>query len=280
MNLLADIYVHSNRNHEGYHVEYKQMLFPDGQPHVTLLEEVRHERVTITARVKSGLDILELLLLKDVLSENRVSLDITYLLGARMDRRIDAVQPFTLKVIAKMLSSEFTKVRILDPHSAVSLALLNARPVYPIHTVGTLLSESRYTEAETVIVAPDAGATHRVEAILQGVGSTLPVVQGLKHRDPQSGKLSGFSVANPELLDGKRALILDDICDGGGTFTGLAHILKDKGAQTVDLFVTHGIFSKGTHLEGVDHIITTDSYFGWGQAPGFSVFTIDWLGAA
>ena len=44
---------------------------------------------------------------------------------------------------------------------------------------------------------------------------------------------------------GRNCLIVDDICDGGGTFIPLAKKLKNAGAKTVTLYVTHGIFSKG-----------------------------------
>ena len=62
----------------------------------------------------------------------------------------------------------------------------------------------------------------------------------------------------------KVCLILDDICDGGGTFTGLSHVLRGTyGARAVDLFVTHGIFSKGLPLDGIRAVHTTDSYRPW-----------------
>jgi len=48
--------------------------------------------------------------------------------------------------------------------------------------------------------------------------------------------------------------------DEGGTFVGTAKMLKEKGAKKVVLIVSHGIFSKGTSLEHVDEIYTTDSY--------------------
>ena len=63
------------------------------------------------------------------------------------------------------------------------------------------------------------------------------------------------------LLSNRRILIVDDICDGGATFVGLAKELRAAGAKKVYLYVTHGIFSKGLPLEGIDKVFTTDSYF-------------------
>jgi ribose-phosphate pyrophosphokinase len=89
------------------------------------------------------------------------------------------------------------------------------------------------------------------------------VVYCNKKRDPETGKLDGFSIydydPNPN-SNGTELLIVDDICDGGGTFVGLAKKLREAGAKKVHLFVTHGIFSKGVPLEGIDTIYTTDSF--------------------
>jgi len=63
-------------------------------------------------------------------------------------------------------------------------------------------------------------------------------------------------------LEGRTAIITDDICDGGYTFIKVAEQLKAKGASKVILFVTHGIFSKGLGVfDGlIDHVFTTDSF--------------------
>lgn len=57
------------------------------------------------------------------------------------------------------------------------------------------------------------------------------------------------------------ALIVDDICDGGGTFIGLAEELKRKNAGKIYLAVSHGIFSKGIDkLDFLAHVYATDAY--------------------
>jgi ribose-phosphate pyrophosphokinase len=81
-------------------------------------------------------------------------------------------------------------------------------------------------------------------------------------------------VLDASAVRGKECLILDDICDGGGTFTGLATELHKAEAQAVDLFVTHGIFSKGGTLEGIRQIFTTDSYHPIGQVVGPVTFHV------
>jgi ribose-phosphate pyrophosphokinase len=70
-------------------------------------------------------------------------------------------------------------------------------------------------------------------------------VQCLKTRDTKTGALSGFSIADPLIVKGRNVVIIDDICDGGGTFIGLAQVLLEAGAQSLRLGVTHGLFTKG-----------------------------------
>lgn len=84
--------------------------------------------------------------------------------------------------------------------------------------------------------------------------------QAEKVRDFDTGKLSGFTV--PDMGEAERILIADDICDGGGTFVGLLDKIRETSSAPVDLYVTHGIFSKGLQiLEGFDRIYTTDSFY-------------------
>ena len=84
-----------------------------------------------------------------------------------------------------------------------------------------------------------------------------------KSRDAETGKLLWFSI-DSEVPQDMPLYIVDDICDGGGTFIGLAIELRKKmrSDQELNLMVTHGMFTKGIEplLEHFDHIYTTDSY--------------------
>jgi ribose-phosphate pyrophosphokinase len=246
----------------GY-LPHELMTFPDGQRHVKLqmVDSDGYRHATIETCIANATELFDVLLVKDVLQHQgyTVNLDIRYLLGARMDRRIDAFQPFTLAVVAQLLNGAgFHRIRILDPHSSVSTSLLNAEAVYPVRALFQVLRH--YNHDEDVVVAPDAGAIPRVDKLLRLTKVDMRAIQGFKKRDPETGQLSGFGVNNPEVVRGKHCLILDDICDGGGTFVGLAEELRKAGATQIDLFVTHGLFTKPTPLTGIDSIYTTDSY--------------------
>jgi len=242
---------------------FSTFTFPDGQPHFKL-ETFEHDfsRVTIETSIKSPLELFQLGLAVDVLRNNgfsEVNLDIRYFLGARMDRAIDSLQPNTLQSVAKYINSlGLSKVRILDVHSDVALRLIrNSENVLPLNVVEQVIAQFPHC----TIAIPDKGAVDRVMKVTRGPsGYIRDVVYCSKVRDMATGKLSGFSV---DRGPGRpfSALIIDDICDGGGTFVGLAKELRKAGAKTVNLFVTHGIFSKGPELEGIDKMFTTDSYW-------------------
>lgn len=245
-------------------IPYRRFTFPDGQPHVELLIEGRlkdpGEPATIEVAIMTPADLFDILLAHDCLWKCGFSpsLDIRYLMGARMDRAINLRSPGTLAAVTDIINTvHWKQVRIFDPHSDVALKYIKAEnkcAVYPIELVHRSVVKPNH-----VIVIPDEGARNRVDVLTRGLSNTR--VQAHKHRDSVTGVLSGFSVDEHTKVAGKECLILDDICDGGGTFTGVAMVLRGAGATAVDLFVTHGIFSKGTPLRGIRHIITTDSYF-------------------
>lgn len=115
------------------------------------------------------------------------------------------------------------------------------------------------TPTTTQILYPDKGAIDRY-------GEDFGVTVGYcnKIRDQLTGKLGGFEVP---IIDQfiSEVLIVDDICDGGGTFIGIADKLRSQGyAGKLGLYVSHGIFSKGVlclvENNRFDHIYTTDSF--------------------
>lgn len=175
------------------------------------------------------------------------TLILPYIPGARQDRANPTGDVgFMLQTVANLINSyKFERVLVADPHSVVALRKIKNSEEYPLSHIYELLG----TDYDAVI-APDKGASMRA-SVASGVISREQfketdtgkgIVFAEKHRDPATGKLSGFAV---DVEEGKHYLVVDDICDGGGTFVGLGEKIKEQGA-TADLYVTHGIFSKGT----------------------------------
>jgi ribose-phosphate pyrophosphokinase len=251
-------------------IAYKSMIFPDGQPHIKM-DAAQAARLDLTApmriltRLNNANDLLRALFVKntlDYMGFGQIELDVTYLLAARMDRVMLDGEPFSLKVVAALLNqAQFRRIRIFDPHSEVSTALIDRSYAVSNHLfVEEALAHyaAAHPGESTVLVSPDAGALKKIHKLAQHLGVET-VVECMKERDVRTGALTNFKTAT-ENLQGQTCFIIDDICDGGGTFAGTAKMLKEKGAKKVNLIVSHGIFSKGTVIEHVDMIYTTDSY--------------------
>lgn len=187
---------------------------------------------------------------------------IPYFPGARADRG----QPFGLGVYATFIRDlELDQIVIFDPHSGMTGDTLHAAAdklsfVYPHDVL------AKYT-SYAGIIAPDKGAVRRAQGVADSLG--IPLYTAEKTRNFETGKLSGY-----ELLDmpsdrkskhlTERFLVVDDICDGGGTFVLLADAfrkLRPEGA--LDLYVSHGVFSGNAFDNlhtGYDMVATTNSY--------------------
>lgn len=188
-----------------------------------------------------------------------------YIPGARQDRvNDDGDFLFTLKSVAKMINDRgFPSVTVYDAHSDVALALIDR--CYNVKAVDILPGSLGYSG----IVAPDAGASKRAGEVAVRHGFKL--VQAWKKRDIATGAIAGFGYDASSVESNESFLVVDDICDGGGTFIGLAQAMQNNPANefkptaiNLDLYVTHGIFSKGTDelLKYYRNIYTTDSILG------------------
>ncbi len=247
-------------------IAFSRMTFPDGQAHLTLEQDPGiWEHVQILARLRSANDIAELGMAADCVRSyvrGRISVNISYMLGARMDRAIGKGQPATLNVLAGMLNAaceQANDVRILDPHSPVTIQLVKrSTAIAPRALVRAALGP------HDVVVIPDKGAVARTHEL---VTEKQALAYCDKVRDPRTSKLSGFRLVSGDVRD-RSCLIVDDLCDGGGTFSGVAEVLRKEGATAVRLCVTHGIFSRGLPITGIDHVYTTDSYMDGYDATG------------
>ncbi|QRY46136.1 ribose-phosphate pyrophosphokinase [Mycolicibacterium boenickei] len=130
----------------------------------------------------------------------------------------------------------------VDPHSGAWAAAASAHGA-TVHSISAseLIMASPLAEiAWDGVIAPDKGAVDRAGAVADVLGVTL--LTAGKMRDPKTGALSGFTA--PDGLGAGRFLLVDDICDGGGTFAGLAQAIgASEPAAELHLWVTHGLFT-------------------------------------
>ena len=201
---------------------------------------------------------------------SRISLYMPYIPNARMDRVKNLDDVFTLKYFAEVLNSlDFHAVRVLDPHSSVSEALINNlwvdTPKTYIERVICYINGGWFNwntiGDKLLMFYPDEGAMKRYSGMVK-----LPYAFGIKKRDWETGKILGLDVSgNVDAIAGKDILIVDDICSRGGTFYHSAKKLKELGANKIYLYISH---CENTILDGdlltsglVEKVYTTNSIF-------------------
>lgn len=243
-------------------IKSQSFTFSGGEPHIKIVPDFdTNRKVTITHRLNSFNDLGLLCITVDALRRMDVKiidLFIPYFPAARQDRVMIPGEPLSVKVYADIINAmQLNKVFVFDAHSEVTPALLNNCTVIPNYT---FIKEVLNRIGENVkLISPDGGALKKIYKVSEFLGG-VEVVECSKSRDVKTGKLSGFKVYNDD-LEGTDCLIVDDICDGGGTFVGLAEELKKKNAGNLYLAVSHGIFNKGFEvLNCFDGIFTTNSF--------------------
>ena len=247
----------------GQEVEFENFLFSGGEPHIKIKSDLsKAESISITHRLNSFNDLGLLCLTVDALRRmdvKKINLFIPYFPAARQDRVMIPGEPLSVKVYADIINAmQLEKVTVFDAHSEVTPALLNNCEVIPNHKFIEKVIKNIGNEVK--LISPDGGALKKIYKVSEFLGG-IEVVECSKSRNVKTGKLTGFKVYADD-LKGTSCLIVDDICDGGGTFLGLGDELKNKNAGDLYLAISHGIFNKGfDELNGkFKKIFTTDSF--------------------
>lgn len=259
---------------------YQEFQYPAGEYQVRLTQEgmeavQKAEDIVVYATIKdghfTGLGLLMNAIWECILeSENfeELTLALPYLPYARADRKFVKGDSFALQVMGSFLDIiPHNRIVTLDAHSSVSEAYIQGLeniPAFPLIRWASNLIKYTYEESLTLLL-PDKGASRYCTPDSTGKLTLfgMPVLQCDKKRDPSTGKLSGFVV--PDGITTGAVLIIDDLCDAGGTFIGIADELDEKYPEenlSKYLYVTHGIFSKGFDElnKRFKRIYTTSSY--------------------
>lgn len=240
--------------------------FPDNTQKLEIPTYIIDSRnlVNITLSYENDSELFTLYCIVNHIREHyniQIHLFLPYVPNARMDRTHEEREVFTLKHFASFINSlNFESVVVLDPHSNVTPAVLDRcivrQPCYYINQVAIPKSQP------DVIFFPDEGAMKRYSTVLN---AKRPIVFGMKKRDWATGTILGLDVfGDVESLNGAKVLIIDDICSRGGTFYHSANKLKELGAATIDLYITHceDTIQEGDLLKDnglINKIYTTDS---------------------
>lgn len=249
-------------NKERSTIDYTITTFPDGEKHIVLGEINHKHMVSVICRIANADDLFILSQIGDILNRRGLefTITITYLMGARMDRVISFNEAFSLKLVAEIINSmKPVLVDLIEPHSLRAVKLINNCRYSLVNITSN--------KADCYCL-PDAGAMERYEPQLTQIPNEIkPVLLfGQKVRDPKTGKLTGFKISNPQDYKGGSICVVDDLCDGGGTFAGIAkEIRKFAPDAHLKIYVTHMVNPKGitTLSENYDEVTFSDSYKDW-----------------
>ena len=233
----------------------KLFRFSGGETQVCLdiPKDISGDVVNIYALVRDG-NPMPLAMIVDALrrslDEPKIRVHMPYLPYARQDRVMNAGESLAVGVFCEFINSlSLNSVSIDDCHSDVGTALLNRVKN------DTTIHEWCFSGEFDCLVSPDAGSLKRINKQAKTLGIT-DIVRADKTRDVNTGNITGTVVHGD--VKGKRVLIIDDLIDGGASYTNLGAKLKECGASKVSLYATHGIFSrgKGVFVGTVDDVFT------------------------
>lgn len=216
--------------------------FPNGEAIIEKSDIADHVddggKNVITLKYESDADLFDLLLVKKA-TWFPVDLKLPYMPYSRMDRKSDNYV-FTLKSVCKFINwLDFRKVRLYEPHSDVTPALLQKCVVFDL--IPELLKKTDFNRLEDCVLYPDANAYKKYSDLLKIEKELV----GFKKRDFTTGKITSSKVFHfddylfNDGLIGHKVYIIDDLCSKGGTFVQAAEQLKEMGAGEINLVVAH-----------------------------------------
>ncbi len=239
-------------------------IFPDTQPHVNIPGITEDDEVKVICSLTNTGKLLQLLetanALDNLFAKKKI-LVIPYLMAARYDRLMLPGDSIDLKVVADLINyCGFEKVYLYDVHSDAALLLI--KNVIGITNKNLV---EQYNMPDAVLICPDAGAAKKVGKYFGWNRNIKDIIYCSKNRDLANGQLT-LEVLEPQECVNRNCVIIDDLCDGGGTFLAIAQKIQPA---HLTLIVTHGIFSKGfTELEKCfQQIIVSDSFCNEYESP-------------
>ncbi|HEY5996749.1 MAG TPA: ribose-phosphate pyrophosphokinase [Candidatus Deferrimicrobiaceae bacterium] len=227
--------------------------FSDGEINVEIRENVRGADVFIIQPTCAPANdhLMELLILIDALkraSAQRINAVIPYYGYARQDRKVLPRAPITAKLVADLLTAAgVNRVLTMDLHAGQIQGFFNI-PVDHLFSAPVMLEyiKAKFAGEDIVVVSPDAGGVERARAMAKRLNASLAIID--KRRvAPNVAEVMNIIGA----VEGKTAIMLDDIVDTAGTMVQAADALSAKGARSVYACATHPVLS-GPAIERIE----------------------------
>lgn len=228
--------------------------FSDGEIQINIEESIRGCDVYIIQSTSFPVNenIMELLIMIDALkraSAKTINIVMPYYGYARQDRKARAREPIAAKLVANLLETAgATRVITLDLHAPQIQGFFDI----PIdHLMGVpILSEyfkNKKLNGEIVIVSPDHGGVTRARKMAERLKAPIAIID---KRRPKPNVAEIMNIVGN--VEGKIAILIDDIIDTAGTITLAANALIENGAADVYACCTHPVLS-GPAIERIQN---------------------------
>jgi ribose-phosphate pyrophosphokinase len=219
--------------------------FSDGEIQVEFKENVRGMDVFVVQSTCYPVNdnILELLIMIDALkraSASRVTAVMPYYGYARQDRKVASRAPITAKLIADIITAAGAdRVLTLDLHAGQIQGFFDI-PVDHLYA-GPIMAEAIRTDhdiTKCTVVSPDAGGVERARAFAKRLGASLAIIDKRRSKPNESEVMHVIGDVN-----GRDAVLLDDMVDTAGTLVKAAIALQEAGAKSIFACCTHPVLS-------------------------------------
>lgn len=218
--------------------------FKDGEVRIHLGESVRGCNVFVIQPTSAPVNehLMELLITVDALkraSAKSINVVIPYYGYARQDRKARARDPITAKLIADLIQTAgASRVICMDLHAGQIQGFFNI----PLdHLVGMPILAQYFLNKnlkDVVVVSPDLGGVTRARAMAERLGASIAIID---KRRPEPNVAEVMNIIGD--IEGKTAILIDDMIDTGGTIALGAEALIEHGASSVYACCTHAILS-------------------------------------
>jgi len=227
--------------------------FSDGEVQINIEESIRGCDVFVVQSTSYPVNenIMELLIMIDALkraSARSINVVMPYYGYARQDRKARAREPITAKLVANLLETAgATRVITLDLHAPQIQGFFDV-PIDHLMGVPILAEYFKSKNLEDiVIVSPDHGGVTRTRKLAERLKAPIAIIDKRRPR-PNVAEVMNI-VGN---IEGRTAIIIDDIIDTAGTITLAANALVENGAKEVYACCTHPVLS-GPAIERIQH---------------------------
>jgi len=232
--------------------------FSDGEIQVEIEDNVRGMDVFVVQSTCTPVNrsLMELLIMMDAIkraSAERITAVIPYYGYARQDRKVAPRVPITAKLVADLITTAgANRILTVDLHAGQIQGFFNI-PVDHLYSAPVMVEfiKEKYTD-NLVIVSPDAGGVERARAFAKRLGSNLAIID---KRRPQPNESNIMNIIGD--IEGKTALLLDDMVDTAGTLAQSSNALIEKGATKVVACCTHPVLS-GQAVEKINQSALQD----------------------